>query len=224
MELVPLALMLGNPRVENRLPWCVRLDWTTQVIRKHPLFSCMFLVAFVLRMQRVLQLMDLLKRLRAARTLICNLVSSNFFVNATSLDIFLDQGSVQLQYSDQRLQGGKWCFSNELCQTCFLHASKGFLRDGQCDMDLHKCVVSGGAQAHAHAIDAKLHPPVIRSPLLSQGFDGVSQAQVVVRKVIQHLFDKNRFPETPPKISRKKLLVQVNDNSTIMHGAHNAKY
>ena len=160
-ELVPLALMLGVPQLERRLPWCLRMEWASQVrpsqwhqqeTHAYPPV-CHTSSGHLLHVGSrggsrgacpvppPTQMMELLKRLRGERTLICNMVRSNFFVNATSLEMLLDQGSVQLQYTDTRLQAGKWCFSNELCQTCFLHASKAFLGDGQCDMDKHRCVV-----------------------------------------------------------------------------------
>jgi len=37
----------------------------------------------------------------------------------------------------------------------------------------------------------------------------VSQAHVVMRKVVQPLFDKKRFPWDPTSISKKKLLLQM---------------
>eukprot|EP00873_Tetraselmis_striata_P033144 jgi/Tetstr1/453408/TSEL_040390.t1 len=158
-ELVPLAMILGNPAMEAQLPWCIRMRWGTQVIAK-------------------------LKELADSNTLLCNLVRSNWFVNATTADISLDEGprAVRLQYDNAtRLYSGKWCFSDELCQGCFLQASRQFLDDGRCDMETHKCV----------------------------GYDGASQAKVVVKKLLQTMFFRKNFPASP----KQKFLAQV---STIL--------
>ena len=91
------------------------------------------------------QLIDLLLEMKQQRRLLCNLVRSSIFVNATDLHLWVDRGPapVQLQYENHtRLHAGRWCFADELCQTCFLTPSKDFLDSGKCDMKTHRCVVS----------------------------------------------------------------------------------